>query len=466
MAVCKPDFHPGFGRDFGQLHGQDMFFLCQGYLRPNGFVFPKRRNVRRNRRKIPHSVKFQRIAPFFRHPGKILAVQVFRRDQEEGRRPVVPAQDGAAGRAVFGDPVVFPQGKRPVRPRENFDPQRFRVPGAVGIFRQIRHGHDPARFCQDGDVFPAAVKGQLPATVVVVPGKEIKPASFRQPCGKGRPSGFAVQRAGDGAGNQLVAEPVLIFYLIGFRLLRMGIVHGPDQRLPLRRQIVHGIQVRNQLMAQFQIPFHHFFGSRGVIPRFLSRKRTVGTVQAHNGGENAELHPAHRQLFVPVTVHMAADVMAPPAIPCVACVGREVGLKVQGFPGDDGVPGKAHGIPVASQAGIAGKGQPPLSVFFAVQEMVMVEHPQRIQPGNPGFPALLPVHPPKIHPLLFHGMVQAGKIRFQEIRIRPVKFNGFPGFGIPAQGLCHGRILLFKRTHPFRRMYVQRRFDVVPMKPV
>ena len=43
-------------------------------------------------------------------------------------------------------------------------------------------------------------------------------------------------------------------------------------------------------------------------------------------------------------------------------------------------------------------------------KMIMIQKPQRIQPGDSGFGFLLPINPPKIDTLLLHGVKQDGKV--------------------------------------------------------
>src|SRR4029079_7549262 len=100
-------------------------------------------------------------------------------------------------------------------------------------------------------------------------------------------------------------------------------------------------------------------------------------VQPLARGEGAELHPAGGELVVAVALEVAADVVAPPA---VAGVGRgrgEVRLEVPRLPGDVRVPGEADRVAVAADAGVARERQRPATVPARVEEMEVVEQPQR-----------------------------------------------------------------------------------------
>lgn len=59
---------------------------------------------------------------------------------------------------------------------------------------------------------------------------------------------------------------------------------------------------------------------------------------------------------------------------------------------------------------VSGKNQRPLSMACGLYKMIMIQKPQRIQPGDSGFGFLLPINPPKIDTLLLHGVKQDGKV--------------------------------------------------------
>ena len=155
------------------------------------------------------------------------------------------------------------------------------------------------------------------------------------------------------------------------------------------------------------------------------------------GGEYAVLHPSGHQLVVPDTHHMAADIMAPPSVADIAGRVGEVGLELEALPGNHCISGESHRVSVASHAGIAGEGHGTVSFPFAVQEMVMVQHPQRIQSRNLRDGSLLPVQPPEVHAFLLQRMMQILQVDFHEFGIRRVKLYRNLAGGVNAHLFSH-----------------------------
>ena len=56
-------------------------------------------------------------------------------------------------------------------------------------------------------------------------------------------------------------------------------------------------------------------------------------------------------------------------------------------------------------------------------KMIMIQKPQRIQPGDSGFGFLLPINPPKIDTLLLHGVKQDGKVCIAKANVRVSAHN-------------------------------------------
>ena len=84
-------------------------------------------------------------------------------------------------------------------------------------------------------------------------------------------------------------------------------------------------------------------------------------MQSVDRAERAELVPAGLQLFVAVAEHVAADVVAPPAIPDVGSGGGELRLEGERFPGHDRVSGEADRVAVGAGAGVPGEGERPVA---------------------------------------------------------------------------------------------------------
>ena len=99
--------------------------------------------------------------------------------------------------------------------------------------------------------------------------------------------------------------------------------------------------------------------------------------------------------------------------------------------------------------------------------MIVVQHPQRIQPGNLGDIALLPVDPPEINAFVFLWMKYTFEICFQEFAACDVKIDGSFVFGIYiSQLLRHSRICFLEGADSTSRMKVYRDFHSMVMKPV
>ena len=409
------------------------------------------------------AAEFQGIGPAGRQDG---AVALRRPDRKAG---AVPGHAGHGKGGVTGgraDAVVLVEVKGASRSGKDLDPQGGGVVDAVGVGFQLGQGQDSAGFGQHRDILHAAVQPQLAAAVVDTAVKEVEPLAFRQPGFKGGGPRFFVHRGGDGAGDQLGAEIVFVGHLVGLGPFGLQVVHGADQRLALAAGVVvHGVQVGHQLMPQPQIALHHRFGDGVIVPGLFPGKGAVRAVQPHNGREHAELHPAGGQLVVPVALHMAADVVAPPAIACVAGVGGEIGLEGQGFPGDDGVPREAHRIPMAADAGVTGEGQPPLALPHTVQKVVVVQHPERVQARDLRPGALLPVHPPEVHSGLLVGVVEVLEIRLQELRVGDVELHRLLFLPVLAQGLGHGAVGLLKGADAVGGVDIQCHPQAVPVQP-
>ena len=366
-----------------------------------------------------------------------------------------------------GNVVVLVQRKAAVRSGEHFQDQPVRIGADAVRVRRLLHGNDAAGLCQDGNVLDAAVHFHGTAALIDRAGKEIDIGALREPYLFLRP----VQSSDPGGGHrhhdQLRSKIILIGNPVRLLLARLIVIHGQDQRRILRpRAMIHGIQIGNQLMAQAQEIIHGRAHLRLKAPGLLAVKLIFRAVQPVDGRKYAQLIPAPLQLVVLIAVHVPADVMAPPAVADVGRRAGEIGLEPQGFPGDHRVSGKAHGISVGARPRVTGEGHRPLSVPGIVQEMEMVQHPERIQPLHFGDAALLPVDPPEIHAPLFIGMMDVFKIGGKEGGIRDFKGDRLFFGNILSQLLRHGLIHFLKSAHAVRRMHVQRDLHAPLMKRI
>ncbi len=256
--------------------------------------------------------------------------------------------------------------------------------------------------------------------------EDVDPGSFRQP-------GICLSqvypwnlRGGDGGNHQAFPEEVLVFRPVGLPLFRILIVQGLYEGFVLLKgPVVHGVQIGDHPVAETEKLPHHLMNLHGETPGLFPSEVPFGAVETVDGREHPELYPAQNQHIVPGSAHVSADVMAPPAVADVGGGAGKVRLKVQGRPGSHRISGKTDGIAVRAVAGIPGKGHGTLSVPAAVQEVDVIEHPQRIQSGDLGSLSLLPVDPPEVHSLFLHGVKDAGEVGFYKLRIRHVKFDGF-----------------------------------------
>ena len=146
--------------------------------------------------------------------------------------------------------------------------------------------------------------------------------------------------------------------------------------------------------------------------------------------------------------------MAPPAVTDVGSGRCKVGLEVKGIPGDMGISGKTYRISVASGTCISGKSHRTFSVSGAVQEMEVVEDPQRIKPFDLAVASLLPVDPPEIHTFFLSRMMKIFEIGFHKFRTCRIAYYRVLIFIIHTHGLCHVFIHFFPALYAVCRMYI------------
>ncbi len=174
-------------------------------------------------------------------------------------------------------------------------------------------------------------------------------------------------------------------------------------------------------MAQTQKVVHGVVNLSFKPPGLLAVKLVACAVKTVDRRKNAVLIPSRLQLVVLYSHHVSADIMAPPAVTDVGGRIGKIRLEVKGFPGNHRIPRKSYRVSVRPRSRITGKGHGTLSVSAAVQKMIVVQHPERVQPFNFRVGSLLPVQPPEIHSLLLHGMMHLFKINRKEFRAGDVK---------------------------------------------
>ena len=97
--------------------------------------------------------------------------------------------------------------------------------------------------------------------------------------------------------------------------------------------------------------------------------------------------------------------------------------------------------------------------------MIVVQHPQRVQPRHRAFAALLPVDPPEVVAHLFQRAVHLVKIHPQKGRVGGVKVDGFAFLRVTPQRPGGGGIALLVGADAVRRMDVQGHFHAHLVKP-
>ena len=179
-------------------------------------------------------------------------------------------------------------------------------------------------------------------------------------------------------------------------------------------------------------------------------------MQAQDRREHAELDPAGDQLVVLDAEEVPADVVAPPAVAGVGCRCGELGLEVQRLPGDDRVAREADGVAVAADAGIARERQGAAAVARGVEEVEVVEQPQRVEPRQLGHLALLPVQPPEVDALVLERVVQLLEVGLEERGVGGVEVDGQLRGGIDAHALGDPRVGVLVRAHAVGGVDVER----------
>ena len=177
-------------------------------------------------------------------------------------------------------------------------------------------------------------------------------------------------------------------------------------------------------------------------------------MKTHDRRKDPVLCPAGGHLVILISKHMSADIMAPPSITDVGGCGCKVWLKIKGIPGNMSISGKAYRISVASGTCISGKGHGTFSVSGTVQEMEVVEDPQRIKPFDLAVASLLPVDPPEIHTFFLSRMMKIFEIGFHKFRTCRIAYYRVLIFIIHTHGLCHVLIHFFPALYTVCRMYI------------
>ena len=115
--------------------------------------------------------------------------------------------------------------------------------------------------------------------------------------------------------------------------------------------------------------------------------------------------------------------------------------------------------------GIARERDRPPTSRGRVQEVQVVEHPQRVKSRLASHAALLPVDPPEINALRFHRVDDLIEVSGHEHRRGRIELNRAAGLGINAHCPSHAIVAVLERTYAVSRMQVKRGFETPLMQP-
>ena len=263
-------------------------------------------------------------------------------------------------------------------------------------------------------------------------GRAVEPRPFGEPDRAGCQTRYAVHRLGDGRGENVVAEHELFGRLV--RLVRFGIVvvhraaHADTRVVILAGRI---IDIGCQRVAQADGVAHeeHMVGE---APDAAFDARVFGRMGFEDRSEYAVLQPARVKFrigrLLRLMEHVAADVVAPPAVVDVRSRSREVGQVGEHGPCGVGIARKCQRIAVAAQPAPAVVDE---GAQFGILTLRMVEEgmvePEGVRQSGGVFRLfpLLPVEPPEVHAVAFH--------RFEygfEIGVGPFPFVDFERYAL------------------------------------
>ena len=132
------------------------------------------------------------------------------------------------------------------------------------------------------------------------------------------------------------------------------------------------------------------------------------------------------------------------------------GWNVQRFPAEDDVARESDRVAVAARPRVAREEERALAVAGGVEEVEVVEHPERVDAGDAGVRTVLPVHPPEVDALRLHRVVQHREVRREEGGVVDLERDLLAQLGVAAEGLGHRRVGVLERAHPVGGVEVQR----------
>ena len=272
------------------------------------------------------------------------------------------------------------------------------------------HGYNGA-FTREYGYFGHITVHAVIAFGIYVARENIRPSAFGYPHVRRSKRGDLVRLFRYGTYQKIAAEHILALRPVRLRAV-VGIIHGFAKRAPRGvRHIIFRIKIGNKPVAQTEQGFCHGFRRGRALPRFFAHKLVCGGVQTVDRRKYAELQPADIKFVVLVAEMVSAYVVTPPRITDIGRRRGHIRLEFQARPRHGGIARKSHGIAVAALFCVARQYERALALVLLVQELVVVERPQRVKPGHVAPLALLPVYPPEVHALFFIRAQNIVKIR-------------------------------------------------------
>ena len=220
----------------------------------------------------------------------------------------------------------------------------------------------------------------------------------------------------------------------------------------------HRVQVRDQLVAELHRLARHA-QHLGVVPAPGTPlvESAARAVQPEDRAENAVLHPARVELRLLDAAGMPADVVAPPAVTDVGRRRGEIGLEPEAAPGHPRVAREADRVAVIAQPAPARKDEGAFAPVAAqVQKVQVIQPPQRVEPVQACFVALLPVQPPEVDAARFLRVVEHLEVRRREGRVGQIVGHRLAARRVDAHSPGHRRVRLLMGMDAICRVQVER----------
>ena len=178
--------------------------------------------------------------------------------------------------------IILIQVKRAVCPGSylQFHFLRGRQRPVMGLVRA--QGHHGAGFQEDRHFFQRTIDIHRLSAIIDIPVHRIHPGALRQPHTRSAKAA-AVRFLRDRRGHHFAAEPVDIGHFIGFLHFRRHMVHRPDERKQVMHvSPVHGIEIREQPVAQAHEIRNDIFRAGIIFPRLSPEEGAVSGMQAEH----------------------------------------------------------------------------------------------------------------------------------------------------------------------------------------